>query len=124
MAFTTQPDTPVALFSLGAATLGTQATFEMFVGGAVSGGASLVQYPLNHYQPDTPPFILIAGGVTIDTPGTLIAAHFILGNRGDIDIARGGGHILAPGTPYQVTLTNNDNQTATMFLDVLAGKMI
>ena len=124
VAFTTSIDAPVGLFSVGASTLGTEATFQLFVGGTVSGGAGITQYPRNHNKFNTPPFALIAGGVTIDVPGSLIGVSFIFGARGENDSIEQGGYILRPGLAYYMTLTNGDVQAAIMAVDIMAGRLV
>lgn len=124
MAFTTSVGAPVGLFAMGAATLGVQAQFDLFIGGVISGGTPVTQYPRNHNKINTPPFLLIAEGGTIDTPGILIGRNFIIGGRGDADAISGGGRILAPDQEYYAVLTNDDVQTATMFMDITAGRLI
>ena len=124
MAFTTSPDAPVGVFAMGAATLGVQARFELFIGGVISGGVSVTQSPRNHNRINTPPFLLISEGGNIDTPGLLIGLNYIIGGRGDASVATGGSRILAPNQNYYAVLTNEDVQSATMFLDIMAGRLI
>ena len=83
---------------------------ETFVGGSLSAGSLLFQFPSNHWRPFTPPpYLQILDDVTVDVAGTLISRkHFGADDTGGDT----GGTILAPNTTYYVTVTNVDVQAA------------
>lgn len=84
------------------------ATFELFEGGAVSGGTDTFGSILNLVDVEDTPFLdnKVLRDVTIDTPGTLRYKRNMVGHKFETYKDTFGPFVLDFNTLYQVTLTN------------------
>ena len=82
---------------------------ETFLGGTISGGSAMTQFPTNVDNPQGAPNQAADSGVTIDVPGVLIQSKNIIGTgQGTDEELQAGGLIVPLDVTNYVTLTNND----------------
>lgn len=119
-------DKPVALFAMRLHTDGSRgALFEYYAGGDVTGGTPIFESPVNHDQTAPHPFDVANDGATVDVPGAKIGELLVDGSGhsavlGQSDLPR---NILAANQDYHMVVTNLDNQSAEIRIDIEAGAL-
>ena len=123
--FVSHATLPTATFSSLITVVGARDLLvETFLGGTVSGGVTMVQFPTNLDNPQEPPNQFAAAGVTIDVAGVLIFTDEILGAGGGTDDAlQGGGIIIPANTTSYKTYTNNDAQSVDLEISYLMAAL-
>jgi hypothetical protein len=111
----------VSLIGGAFTTTGTRgATIDFYVGGDIQLPTPIQGFPANHERPKDAPFAEYGLDGFLATPGTLMARLSIdTPGRTPFDI----GLLLRPSTLYYMTLTNIDNQSADISLDIRAGSV-
>lgn len=118
---------PVRISNVDFQFTGTERTsIELYSGGATSGGSIINPVSMNDYQPNASPYLdnEINEGVSIDTPGSLLARIVFI--NPDKDVAAiseqdDGGLILAPNRHYYIIVDNETSDPEDYVLSVQAG---
>lgn len=116
---------PVGLLGLNLTAQGSRNVLvEYYVGGLITPGTAVNEFPANHNAPQPSPVARITEGATVTTPGTKISETYLGASDRGVSSSSGGAMVLQPVTDYHITFTNNDSQTADLHLEMLLARLV